>query len=92
MPTLVFATLIATLAAAIAHVIVGGGVQRLIVFILVSWITFAFGHVVGTAFRVDALNVGTLRLLPALISAGIALMVTAALTVERRKRVKRTSG
>ncbi|MDZ4770288.1 MAG: hypothetical protein SGJ24_14260 [Chloroflexota bacterium] len=59
---------------------------------MAAWIGFAFGHFVGAAFRTDALNVGTLRLFPALLGAAATLAATAALTTTRGKKSKRTMG
>ncbi len=46
-PTLVFALLIASLYGALYHLIRGGGLGRLILFIFFSWLGFTLGHSVG---------------------------------------------
>lgn len=89
MPIFVFGILIATLMAAVTHLLVGGPVRRLLALIVCAWAGFAFGHVLGVAFRWDALNVGMLRLLPAALSAAVMLAAAAALSAERGKRLKR---
>lgn len=50
-PTLVLAILIASLYASLYHLIRGGGIGRLTIFLLLSWMGFASGHYVG--IRVD---------------------------------------
>lgn len=46
-PLLLFSTLLATLYATFCHVIVGGGLQRLVMLVIASWIGFGVGQVIG---------------------------------------------
>ncbi|MDX2162541.1 MAG: hypothetical protein SF162_14555 [bacterium] len=68
---------------AIFHLIVGGGGQRLVVYLLAAWVGFGVGHVAGMFFDVQVFAVGSLRLLPALVGGGIALIFVYALHVSR---------
>ena len=46
-PSLVFALLIASLYGALYHLIRGGGLGRLLLFLIFGWTGFAVGHLVG---------------------------------------------
>jgi len=46
-PSLIFAFLIASLYGALYHLIRDGGLGRLFQFLLLSWVGFALGHLVG---------------------------------------------
>jgi hypothetical protein len=46
-PSLVFALLIASLYGALYHLIRGGGLGRLLLFLIFGWAGFAAGHLVG---------------------------------------------
>ena len=46
-PTLVLALLIASLYGALYHLIRGGGLGRLFLFLFFSWVGFALGHLIG---------------------------------------------
>jgi len=46
-PSLIFAFLIASLYGALYHLIRDGGLGRLFQFLLLSWVGFALGHLIG---------------------------------------------
>lgn len=46
-PTLIFACLVASLLGALYHLIRGGGLGRLFLYLLFSWTGFALGHFAG---------------------------------------------
>jgi hypothetical protein len=89
-PTLTLGFILATLFGAVFHLIVGGDARRLALFLIAGWIGFGLGHLVGVAFEIDLIAIGTLRVLTAGIGALIALVVALVLTSNRtRKRVSR---
>jgi len=62
-PTLVFAFLIASLYGALYHLIRGGGPGRLFQYLVLGWVGFALGHLVGIwqdwlLFPLGQLNLG----------------------------------
>ena len=62
-PALIFALLIASLYGALYHLIRDGGLGRLILFIILSWIGFTLGHFVGlwkewSLFPIGQINIG----------------------------------
>jgi uncharacterized membrane protein YeaQ/YmgE (transglycosylase-associated protein family) len=88
-PGFILAVLCATLLGALAHVIVGGAFQRLLLLLVASWGGFAFGQVLGSAFRIEPLTIGTVHLLPAVLSAVVVLVLAAALSSPRNGNGKR---
>ncbi len=89
-PTLAFAFILATLYGAAFHLIFGGDVRRMAVFLLASWIGFALGHIIGVMFAIDIFNIGALRIVSATLGALVALVATGFLTSKgMRKRSAR---
>ncbi|MBL8154243.1 MAG: hypothetical protein JNM70_08675 [Anaerolineae bacterium] len=90
-PTLVFGFILATLLGAVFHLIMGGDVRRLALFLLAGWIGFAIGQLIGVIADIDLLRVGTLRAFSAGLGAIITLILTHFLTYDRgnSKRVSR---
>ena len=72
--SLVLALLLATAYGALFHFLIGGATRRLIMYILVSWIGFAVGHMVGQFLSIDYLKLGPLHLLSASVGAWIFLL------------------
>jgi membrane associated rhomboid family serine protease len=88
-PTLTLGFIIATLLGAAFHLIMGGEVRRLAVFLLSGWVGFGLGQVLGGIFDINLLPIGTLRLFTAVFGALVALVVAHILTSEKRKRTPR---
>ena len=61
-PSLIFAFFIASLYGALYHLIRGGGPERIIMYLLFSWLGFALGHFVGIWQEWLLLPVGQLNL------------------------------
>ena len=89
-PAFTFGFILATLTGAIFHLIFGGDIRRLALYLICAWIGFTLGHLAGVIFGIDSFNVGTLRALPAFMGAIIALVVAYSLSASgRRKRTQR---
>ena len=61
-PSLIFAFLIASLYGALYHLIRGGGLGRLLLFLIFGWLGFALGHLLGIWQGWVLLPVGELNL------------------------------
>lgn len=61
-PALVFGGLVATLYGTIFHLIRGGNLARLFVYIILSWIGFWSGHFLAQSIGIGFVNIGTLYL------------------------------
>jgi hypothetical protein len=83
-PTFVFAAIFATLIGAAFHFIMGGTLRRLLAYIAASWLGFTVGNIIGVVLQINALNVGTLRLLSAILGAVTALIAVWILTRARK--------
>lgn len=73
-PTLTFAFVLATLYGALFHVIRGGDVRRLALYLLAGWVGFVLGHLAGALLEFNLLAIGTLRVVPATFGAFAALI------------------
>ena len=62
LPTLIFGGLVATLYGAIFHLIRGGGLGKLLLYILLSWAGFFLGQYIGERTSWEFINVGALNL------------------------------
>lgn len=89
-PTFTFGFILATLLGSLFHLIVGGDIRRLALYLISAWVGFAVGHLAGMLFGIDTFNIGTLRALPAVMGGLIALISAYSLAASgRRKRVTR---
>jgi hypothetical protein len=73
LPSVLFGLLVSTLAGAAFHLWKGGGLGRLILYILLSWIGFWAGHILGDQMSVSFWNLGPLHLGTALLGNFIFL-------------------
>ena len=84
-PSLFLAMLIATSCGLVFHLIRGGGLARLGLYVLTSWVAFFIGHLVGTWLEWDFMRIGTLNLLPALLAIALGLFIASLLAGPERK-------
>ncbi len=73
-PSVTFAFILATIYGVVFHLLVGGDVRRLALYLLAGWLGFALGHVFGVLLGVEMLRIGPLRTLSATAGAWIALL------------------
>lgn len=85
-PGTTFGFILATLYGAGFHLVVGGDIRRLALFLLSAWVGFGLGHMLGITFGINILNIGTLRVLAATIGAVVALAVAHILTSNQKRR------
>jgi hypothetical protein len=74
-PSLVFALLIASLYGALYHLIRGGGLGRLLLFLIFGWMGFAAGHLVGIWQEWILIPMGELNLGMSTIGSLVFLVV-----------------
>lgn len=85
-PSTTFGFIIATLLGASFHLIFGGDARRLALFLLSGWLGFGLGHMLGVLFEIDFFNVGSLRMMSAVLGALTTLMVARMMTSNRTRR------
>lgn len=87
-PSALLGMLIATLYGAVFHLWRGGGIGRLILYIMLAWIGFWVGQVIGTQLGWSFASIGPLRLgtatLSTLLFLGIGYWLSL-VEVERKK-------
>lgn len=71
----VLGALLATAYGAAFHLLSGGGLKRIPLYILAAWLGFAVGHFVGSILNIDLLKLGTLNLLTASVGAWVAILL-----------------
>ncbi len=74
-PAVTIAFILATIYGVVFHLIVGGDVRRLALYLLAGWLGFALGQISGVMLEVDMLRIGSLRTLSATAGAWTALLV-----------------
>jgi hypothetical protein len=73
LPAALLGVLISTLFGALFHLWRGGGIGRLILYLILGWAGFWIGHLIGTQFEWTFFSVGPLRLGVAILSSLVFL-------------------
>lgn len=87
-PSLFLALLIATSCGLVFHLIRGGGLARLGLYVLTSWVAFFVGHLVGVWLEWDFMRLGVLNLFPALLAIVLGLIIANLLAGPERKTTR----
>lgn len=88
-PAFTFGFILATLLGAAFHLVMGGDIRRLALYLICSWLGFGLGHLVGIIFAIDTFNIGVLRAFPAFLGGLIALIAAYGLSTSRGQMRKR---
>lgn len=72
---LVLGFLLATIYGAAFHLIFGGALKRLILFLAAAWIGFFIGQFVGDFLNFEMLKLGKIHLLSATLGAWLMLLI-----------------
>jgi hypothetical protein len=83
---ILLAFVIATLLGALFHLIRGGSVRRLGIFILSANLSFFLGHVLSEIIHWQLLRLGSINLFPAMLATILGLILTTALAGEETPR------
>ena len=82
--------LIASVCGLVYHLIRGGGLARIGLYLASAWVSFFLGHLVGGLLDWRALRVGPLNLLPALLATVIGLVAGDVLAGSEARRERGT--
>jgi hypothetical protein len=74
-PAMLFGILISTFIGAVFHLWKGGGLGRLLLYVLLAWAGFWAGHILGQSLNWTFFSVGPLRLGMALVGCIVVLGV-----------------
>ena len=72
--SIVLGFLLSTAYGALFHLLIGGPLRRLILYILASWVGFIIGHFLGGMLQLDWFKLGPLNLLSASIVSWITIL------------------
>jgi hypothetical protein len=75
LPSLLLAVILSTLYGAGFHLVVGGGSQRLLFYLIAGWVGFAIGHLAGNWFGVTLGVIGPLNAGAATIASLLTLVL-----------------
>ena len=81
---IVLGFLLATAYGAGFHLLLGGSLGKIILYLLAAWIGFALGHFVGDFLDMELLKLGAVHLFTASIGAWIALIASRFLSTRQR--------
>jgi hypothetical protein len=73
---LVFGFLLASVYGALFHVIFGGPLKRLIIYLVAAWLGFLAGQFIGDFMNFELLKLGKIHLVSATLGAWAALLLT----------------
>ncbi len=73
---MVLGFLLATAYGAGFHLLLGGPVRRIVLYLLAAWMGFALGHFLGDLLNIEWLKLGVLHLFSASLGAWIALITS----------------
>lgn len=71
---LVLGFLLATIYGGLFHLVFGGPIRRILVYLLAAWVGFFIGQFIGDFFNFELLKLGKIHLVPASIGAWGALL------------------
>lgn len=75
----VFGLLIASAAGSLYHLVRGGPLSRLVLYLACAWVAFAGGHFVGVLLDLSLLRVGAINMFAAVLATLLALLLADAL-------------
>ena len=61
-PAIVFSFFVASMFGSLMHIWRNGGLFRLVLYLVLSWIGFFAGHIIGQILSINFLNFGTIHL------------------------------
>lgn len=85
-PAVTFGFILATIYGTLFHLLVGGDIRRLALYLLAGWIGFAMGDLTGAMLNVTLFKTGQIHLLSATVGAWIALFSARMLLSRPRRR------
>jgi uncharacterized membrane protein YeaQ/YmgE (transglycosylase-associated protein family) len=74
-PSILIGIVISSLYGAVFHLVKGGGLGRLLLYLILAWIGFWLGHLLATRLGWSFLTYGTLQLGSATLGAAVTLFL-----------------
>jgi hypothetical protein len=76
LPGILLGWLLASAIGLVFHLVRGGRLGRMALYLVSAWLGFGLGHWIGEWLHIDALRVGAINLLTAVLGALLALGLT----------------
>lgn len=73
--TVIFGLVIATLCASVFHLLRGGKLRHLVLYLVVAWISFFIGQIFSESIDWRLMRVGAINLFPALLATLLGLII-----------------
>jgi uncharacterized membrane protein len=83
-PGVLLAILIASVIGVLYHLVRGGSLQRLVLYLISAWIAFFTGHFLGSSLDWTTWRWGSLNMLPSLLVTVLALILADVLAGPRK--------
>ena len=80
---------IASACAFLFHILRGGSLKRLAIYLVSAWIGFFSGHLLGELINWQLLRLGSINLFPALLGTILSLVLTAVLVKPNSRSQKK---
>jgi hypothetical protein len=80
---------IASACAFLFHILRGGSLKRLAIYVASAWIGFFSGHLLGELIHWQLLRLGSINLFPALLGTILSLVLTAVLVKPNSRSQKK---
>jgi hypothetical protein len=74
-PTFIFGTFFALLIGSLFHLIVGGDIKRLLLYLLLGWFGFWVGDLISSQIGLHIISIGMLNLGPSILGSLIFLFI-----------------
>lgn len=88
-PSIFLGTLIAIACGLVFHLIRGGRISRLGLYMATAWVAFFVGHMVGVWLEWDFMRLGSLNLFPAILATMLGLISASVLAGPERSPIGR---
>jgi len=88
-PSIFLGTLIAITCGLLFHLIRGGKMSRLGLYVATAWVAFFVGHMVGSWLEWNFLRLGSLNLFPAMLATILGLISASVLAGPERSPIRR---
>jgi hypothetical protein len=90
LPGVLLSILIASVVGLLYHLVRGGSIHRLVLYLICAWIAFFAGHFLGDSFDWTAWRWGSLNMLPSLLLTVLALILADILAGPRKGPRRKT--
>ncbi len=81
---------IASACAFLFHILRGGSLKRLAIYLVSAWIGFFSGHLLGELINWQLIRLGSINLFPALLGTILSLVLTAVLVKPNSRSQKKS--